>query len=155
MRSAVDHGRSEVYAAEMQAFLGTDLEELRPFEELRGLFEQVTSASWWPVAEVKLRKSRSDSFTSVARFRAGDVPSISLARYQMTTATLIHELAHVLAGIMAGHGPVFRRAHVDLTNCWIGVQEGGWLSDAYAGFGLAIGPRHWPDPPQRGGPIAL
>jgi hypothetical protein len=155
MRRAIDHGRSEVYAAERQAFLGTDLEELRPFDDLKQLFEQVTAAEWWTVPAVKLRRSRSDALTSVARFRAGDVPSISLARDQMTTATLIHELAHVLAGLRAGHGPYFRRAHVDLVNCYVGVREGGWLKESYEGFGLSMGSRSWPNPPQRGGPIAL
>jgi hypothetical protein len=73
----------------------------------------------------------------------------------MTVATLIHELAHVLAGGWAGHGPLFRRAQLDLAACWIGVREAEWLADAYAGFGLGIGERTWSEPPQRGGAIAL
>lgn len=155
MSHRADHGRSEVYAAELQAFMGTGLEKVRPFEELQQLFAQVISVSWWPRPDVRLRRSRSDAFSSVARFRDGQAPTISLAKGQMTVATLIHELAHVLAGGWAGHGPLFRRAQLDLTACWIGVREAAWLSDAYAGFGLGIGERAWSEPPQRGGAIAL
>jgi hypothetical protein len=155
MRSRVDHGRSEVYAAERQAFMGTGVEEVRPFDELQQLFAKVVGSPWWPHPVVRLRRSRSDAFSSVARFRAGQAPAISLARDQMTVATLIHELAHVLAGHGAGHGPVFRRAQLDLTACWVGVREAEWLRDAYSGFGLSIGSRHWSTPPSQGGPIAL
>ena len=155
MKKAVDHGRSEVYAAERQAFMGTRLEELCSFEELQRIFAQVLGAPWWPHPDVRLRRSRSDASSSVARFRAGQAPSISLAKEQMTPATLLHELAHVLAGISAGHGPVFRQAQIDLTGYWAGAREADWLRDAYAGFGLSVGSRHWPTPPQRGGPIAL
>jgi hypothetical protein len=76
----------------------------------------------------------------------------------MTPATLIHELAHVLAGVAAGHGPVFRRAHVDLAGFAFGDTEAGWLLDAYAAMGLTTGGRHWPTPPVRrgaGGAVAL
>ncbi|MGB1381572.1 MAG: hypothetical protein ACPG7T_06820, partial [Ilumatobacteraceae bacterium] len=57
---------------------------------------------------------------------------------QWTPVTLNHELAHVLAGIDFGHGPEFRRAHVDIVSVALGEEEGGWLLDAYLGFGLAV-----------------
>ena len=76
----------------------------------------------------------------------------------MTPATLVHELAHVLAGIELGHGPAFRRAHVDLAGYAFGGSEAAWLLDAYASMQLAQGQRTWPQPPvhDRGaGPLAL
>ena len=57
----------------------------------------------------------------------------------MTPATLVHELAHALAGVAAGHGPAFRRAHVDLVGYVFGDTEAGWLLDAYAQMGLEPG----------------
>ena len=83
---------------------------------------------------------------------------VRLAAPQMTAATLVHELAHVLAGVEAGHGPTFRRAHVDLVGYCFGDAEAEWLLDAYAAMGLAPGERTWPSPPVRrgaGGPLAL
>jgi hypothetical protein len=76
----------------------------------------------------------------------------------MTPATVVHELAHVLAGVERGHGPSFRRAHVDLVGFAFGDEQAGWLLDAYVAVGLAPGERTWPAPPVRpaaGGPIAL
>jgi hypothetical protein len=81
-----------------------------------------------------------------------------LAAPQMTPATVLHELAHVLAGIDDGHGPVFRRAHVDLVGFAFGDVEANWLLDAYAAMGLAPGGRSWSQPPltrAAGGPLAL
>jgi hypothetical protein len=76
----------------------------------------------------------------------------------MTPATVLHELAHVLAGIDDGHGEVFRRAHVDLVGYAFGEAPATWLVDAYRGMGLAPGARRWLAPPIRrdtGGPLAL
>ena len=64
----------------------------------------------------------------------------------MTPATLIHELAHVLAGVDAGHGELFRRAHVDVASFAFGSDRGRWLEAAYAGAGLSLGTRRWPQP---------
>jgi len=76
----------------------------------------------------------------------------------MTPATLVHELAHVLAGVGSGHGPAFRRAHVDLTGYAFGNTEAEWLLEAYAAMHLTPGPRAWSQPPVRdgcAGPLAL
>ncbi len=64
----------------------------------------------------------------------------------MTPATVIHELAHVLAGVDAGHGELFRRAHVDLASFAFGSDRGRWLAAAYTDAGLALGTRRWPQP---------
>jgi hypothetical protein len=75
----------------------------------------------------------------------------------MTPATLVHEFAHVLAGVRQGHDPTFRRAHVDLAGFVFGHTEADWLLDAYAAMRLALGERTWPQPPVRRSarPLAL
>ena len=96
-------------------------------------------------------RARSDASSSSTRQRGSDQPVVRLAAPQMTAATVLHELAHVLAGVGAGHGPTFRRAHVDLVGYVLGDTEAEWLLDAYAAVGLEPGARSWPTPPVRGG----
>ena len=143
--TAVDRGRAEVYAAELAAYEGTDLEAVVAFDELVALADRVMSEAWWPSGRVPVRRARSDARSSATRHTSRAV--IHLAAPQMTPATLIHELAHVLAGVGAGHGELFRRAHVDLASFAFGSERGRWLAEAYAGAGLSLGTRRWPQPP--------
>lgn len=143
--TAVDRGRAEVYAAELAAYEGTELETVVPFEEFVALAGRVTSGEWWPSGCVPVRRARSDARSSATRHSSRAV--IHVAAPQMTPATLVHELAHVLAGVRAGHGELFRRAHVDIASFAFGVERGGWLAEAYAGAGLSVGGRRWPPPP--------
>ena len=151
--TAVDRGRAEVYAAELAAYEGTDLEEVAAFDELVALADRVMSEAWWPAGRVPVRRARSDARSSATRHTARAV--IHLAAPQMTSATVIHELAHVLAGVAAGHGELFRRAHVDLASFAFGSERGRWLAAAYAGAGLSLGTRRWPEPPLVGVAVAL
>jgi hypothetical protein len=156
--TVVDRGRAEVYAAELAAYEGTELETVVPFEELVALAGRVTSAEWWPTGRVPVKRARSDARSSATRHSSHAV--IHVAAPQMTPATLVHELAHVLAGVHAGHGELFRRAHVDIASAAFGVERGGWLAEAYAGAGLSVGDRRWPSPlfapaPASVGPIPL
>jgi hypothetical protein len=152
-----DDGRAAVYAAEIAAFEGTSYEALTPFDELVALARVVTTANWWPRGEIPVVRARADASSSSARQRGEDRPTVRLATPQMTPATLVHELAHVLAGVGSGHGPAFRRAHVDLAGYAFGGTEAVWVLEAYAAMRLAPGPRAWPQPPIRGGcgPLAM
>lgn len=155
---SVDHGRAAVYAAEITAFEGTSYESVAPFEELLGLGRLVTSAAWWPHGAIRIVPARSDAASSSTRRRGSEPLVVRLAAPQMTPATVLHELAHVLAGLDAGHGELFRRAHVDLVGYALGDEPATWLVEAYLGMGLRPGLRRWPSPPVRrgaGGPIAL
>jgi hypothetical protein len=151
--TAVDRGRTEVYAAELAAFDGTDIEAAVAFEELVALARHVMSEPWWPCGRVQVRRARSDARSSATRHTAR--PVIHLAAPQMTPATLIHELAHVLAGVDSGHGELFRRAHLDLASVAFGPERGGWLESSYAGAGLALGSRRWPTPFDAAAPTLL
>ncbi len=154
----VDDGRAAVYAAEIAAFEGTSYEVLTPFGELVELARTITTASWWPRGDIAVVRARADANSSSARQHGGDRPTVRLAAPQMTPATVVHELAHVLAGVGSGHGPAFRRAHVDLAGYAFGETEAVWLLDAYAAMQLAPGPRAWSQPPVRdgcAGPLAL
>lgn len=153
-----DDGRAAVYAAEIAAFEGTSFEVLSPFDELVELGRLITSAAWWPHGEIPVVRARAGAQSSSARQRGGDRPVVRLAAPQMTPATLVHEFAHVLAGVAAGHGPAFRRAHVDLAGFVFGATQAEWLLDAYAGMRLVPGERSWPPPPvprRTGTPLAL
>ena len=156
--NTADDGRAAVYAAEIAAFEGTAYEALTPFEALLGLATVITAAAWWPHGEIAVVRTRADAGSSSARQRGSERPVVRLAAPQMTPATLVHEFAHVLAGVGAGHGPTFRRAHVDLAGYVFGDTEARWLLDAYASMRLAPGNRAWPDPPVphgTGRPLAL
>ena len=153
-----DVGREAVYAAEIAAFEGTAHESLVTFDELVAIAHGVASSEWWPHGPVTVVRARRDASSSSTRQQGSAAPVVRLAAPQMTPATLIHELAHVLAGLDAGHGPVFRRAHVDLAGHALGADEADWLLDAYAAVGLQPGARRWPTPSLavgRGGPIAM
>lgn len=152
-----DDGRAAVYAAEVAAFEGTAYEALTDFESLAALARTICEAEWWPHGSIEVVQARADAESSSANQRAGQRPVVRLAAPQMTPATLAHEFAHVLAGVGSGHGPLFRRAHVDLAGYLFGDVEAGWLLDAYADMGLRPGARAWPQPPVRfgTGPMAL
>lgn len=153
-----DHGRAAVYAAEIAAFEGTSYESVVDFDELLRIGHLVIGSTWWPHGPIDIVPARSDAASSSARQRGSDSPTIRLARPQQTPATVVHELAHVLAGLADGHGEVFRRAHVDLVGYAFGDVPATWLVDAYRDMGLRPGARRWPAPPIRrdaGGPLAL
>ena len=153
-----DVGREAVYAAEIAAFDGTSYESVTDFGELVALAESVTTAPWWPQGPVPVVRARVDARSSSTRQRGDARPVIRLATAQMTPATVVHELAHVLAGVAAGHDGSFRRAHVDLAAIAFGESEATWLREAYEAVGLDPGSRTWPEPPARrdaGGAIAL
>ncbi len=155
---SADIGREAVYAAEIDAFEGTSYESLVPLDDLLGLAGVITSAGWWPRGEIAVVAARSDAASSSTRQRGANDPVVRLAAPQMTPATLVHEFAHVLAQVAAGHSGVFRRAHVDLVGYVFGDTQANWLLDAYAAMGLVPGERAWPQPPVRpatGGPVAL
>lgn len=157
-RSESDHGREALYAAELAAFDGTGYEAIVPLDELVESARAITSAEWWPCGAIEVVATRSDARSSRTRYRTDGPPTVRIAAGQCTPATLLHELAHVLAGAEAGHGPRFRRAYLDLVRfCW-GDQPAGWLRAAFDVHHLAVGERAWATPPtartQRG-PIAL
>jgi hypothetical protein len=155
---STDHGRAAVYAAEIAAFDGTSYESVTPFDLMRDLGRLVTAAAWWPHGDIEIVPARPDAASSSARQRGSGPPVVRLAAPQMTPATVLHEFAHVLAGLAAGHGPIFRRAHVDLVGYAFGEEPATWLVDAYRGMGLEPGVRRWLAPPIRretGGPLAL
>jgi hypothetical protein len=155
----VDRGRAEVYAAELMAFDGTELEVLVPFDQLVVMAHHIVTGAWWPAGPVRVIRARRDARASTTRscvdFGTGSAV-VRLAASQCTQATLAHELAHVVVGVGAGHGSGFRRAHVDVAAVMFGAERATWLADAYVAAGLALADRSWPLPPSgHTGAIAL
>lgn len=162
-----DRDRAQVYAAEIAAFDGTDLERVIGHEAVSMEMQRVVRGSWWPCRSVSIRRMRSDARSSVTRCSVGDagggVVDIGIAEAQATLATASHELAHALAGVDHGHDAVFRCAYLDvvmvMTNADRPTGRGSLHVDqlrrAFEAVGLAVGERTWPEPPTSGGPIAL
>jgi len=163
----MDVDRAMVYAAEVAAFDGTDLEDVIGFARVASLLASVIEGPWWPGPIVDVRRARSDARSSSTRCAVsltGAITVIRLADAQTTVATGAHELAHALAGVDAGHGPRFRTAYLDVvavvTNFELTDRRRSLhvdqLAAAYAGADLAIGGRRWPAPPSSTtGAIAL
>ena len=137
-----DDDRSEVYAAELSAVGGTTLEQQLSLDELRDAAAAIITSAWWPTRAITIGSARKDARSSRAHDR-GDRDEIRVAAGQHDMATLIHELAHALAGTAAGHGPMFRAAHLDLMSLLAPPVVVDWLRRAYAAHGLAVGEREW------------
>jgi hypothetical protein len=163
-----DIGRAAVYACELAAFDGTDLEAVRPVAEIAELIGRVTTTSWWPGPTVRVeaaRRGASSSGTHGPVGGGGSMPvTVRVAHGQATAATAAHELAHALAGVGHGHDPLYRRAYLDvirvITNIDPTDRRGDvhvrQLADAFASAELTIALRRWPPPdPSVGGPIVL
>ncbi|MGK0274580.1 MAG: hypothetical protein ACI9N0_000958 [Ilumatobacter sp.] len=152
-----DPDHNALYAAELAAYDGTDLEDVRPFEQVRGLINSVVADPWWPGGGVEVRAARSDAHSSSTRCAgSGAGPgTIRLAASQMTIATAAHELAHVLAGPVNGHGARYRRAYLDVVRVMTNIDSTdrrrdlhvNQLTEAFSAAGLDVGARDWPAPP--------
>lgn len=159
----MDTDRAAVYAAELAAFDGTDLEVVVGVERLVAVADRLTAGEWWPGPMVVVRSARSDARSSTTRC-ASSGTTIRLAESQATVATAAHELAHALVGAGAGHDGRFRAAYLDvvamLTNLDPTERRGtlhvDQLRTAFIAGGLAVSDRGWPAPPPTiAGPIAL
>lgn len=158
----MDRGRAEVYAAELAAFDGTDLEAPRSLDDLVATVDQVVVGEWWPGPPVVVAEARRDAGSSCARQLSDGRVELRIATPQATWATVAHELGHALAGVTAGHGPSFRRAYLDvvaeLTNRLPGGRRGSThvdqLARAFEAAGLDVADRAWPRP-DAGDPFAL
>jgi len=153
----VDVDRSAVSAAELAAFDGTDLEEVVDFTGLVDRMRSVTAGQWWPGPPVEVMAARADASSSSARCATSAVDgrvTIRIAGPQTTVATAAHELAHALAGVGAGHGPLFRAAYLDVIAVITNADSTDrrldlhldQLATAFADAGLPVADRRWPGP---------
>jgi hypothetical protein len=166
MNQGIDDERTAVYSAELAAYDGTDLELVLGVEAVISLVAKLTEGEWWPGPRVEVRRARADAqASSVSCLGSLGVEGSAVVRVavgQTTVATAAHELAHALGGIDVGHGPVFRRAYLDVVGVITnldstdrrGVLHVGQLADAFAMNDLAVGDRQWVEPTLCG-PIAL
>lgn len=165
---AADRERTAVYAAELAAFDGTDLEREVEFDTVAAAIRAVVETRWWPGGDVVVQRARTTATSSSTRCVVADTSlrdvRIRLARGQWTVATAAHELAHVLAGPTRGHDATFRAAYLDVVAVITNVDASSRRRDlhveqlrrAFQAAGLAVGARTWPPPPADvAGAIAL
>jgi len=160
-----DVDRAQVYAAELAAFDGTDLEDVVGVAVVSGAIDSVVGGAWWPGRTVRVVAARSDARSSSTRcsLEEGSVAEIRIADPQATVATGAHELAHALAGVVHGHDGLYRRAHLDVVGVMTNLDRVSGRGDvhveqlrsAYRAAGLSVADRQWPEPSPPGGAIAL
>jgi len=78
-----DVGRAAVYACELAAFDGTDLEDQRSFVEVERIIRSIAESPWWSGPVVAVRRARAGTMSSVA---AG-----SVGRHDAPIETLIDQ----------------------------------------------------------------
>jgi len=162
---SVDRERAQVYAAEVAAFDGTDLEWVVGVDVVREAIETTVAGAWWPGGAVAVRAARADARSSATHcgLDEGSAATIAIASPQATIATGAHELAHALAGVARGHDAIYRRACLDVVQVITNLDRvrgramlhADQLAAAYSAAGLIVGERAWPEPPAAGGAIAL
>jgi hypothetical protein len=168
MSPGIDNERTALYAAELAAFDGTDLEVQIGHDFIARRIQDVVAGEWWPGPSIEVRRARADALASSTRCALaaadGSTAIIRFAAEQTTTATAAHELAHALAGVAVGHGPVFRRAYLDVLAVITNLDSTdrrrdlhvGQLAAAFVARDLSVGDRQWAAPPLEDvGPIAL
>jgi hypothetical protein len=162
----IDAERALLYAAELSAFDGTDLEVVIEVSAVAERIGAVVAGEWWPGPPVTVVAARRDARSSrtCCAPHTGSAAVIRLAASQATLATGAHELAHALAGAGSGHGPTFRAAYLDVIAVLTNIDPTDrrhrthveQLAAAFAASGLAVGARRWSAPPDTTtGAIAL
>jgi len=143
-----DAERTRVYAAEEAAFAGTLAEEPLSWAELEQLAADLLGAlrrTGVDPGPVRLRRARRDAAHSSARAGEDRAGEIRFAPGHEAPATLTHELAHLVAGPAAGHGPRFRAAHLAVAGLGLGARGAEILAGEYARARLPVATRHpWP-----------
>lgn len=151
-----DCRRAELYAAEIAAFDGTDLEEIRSLDDVSAVIASVVDGQWWPGPPVTVVATRRNAGSSSASERVDASIVIRLAAEQTTIATAAHELAHALAGPKEGHSELFVAAYLDVVAVVTNLDSRDrrhrlhveQLRHALAAVGLVAGDREWPPPPE-------
>jgi putative metallohydrolase (TIGR04338 family) len=116
------------------------LRRFRRFADIEAYVEQVVLSAWWsesfpsaPLEVEVLRRSRSATFSAAAT-TGDEVGLLALVDgHGWGLETVLHELAHLVAGAPAGHGRAFREALLALWRREAGIE-------AWVALAKALGP---------------
>lgn len=147
-----DGDRQRVYDAEDAAFLETSYAERLGERGCRWLLDHLVTLPWWAAAAGPapvLRAARADSARSTTVVADGRT-EVRIGPGMDQAHVLSHELAHLLAPAGAGHGNLFRAAHLDVATVVLGTHGAARLTDFYGRGFLTVGARTWPAPAERG-----
>lgn len=130
-----DEEGDAVRRAEETAIEVVPLRRFGRFAEIERYVEQVMTSVWWdqhfpdaPIEATVVRRSRTATF-SAATTTDEDVGVVALVDgHGWGMETVLHELAHLAAGISAGHGRHFRAALLQLWRHEAGVEAWAALS---------------------------
>lgn len=147
-----DSDRQRVYDAEDAAFLDTSYADRLGERGCRWLLGRLVATPWWSglgLPAPALRAARIDSTRSTAVL-GQDRSELRIGAGMDQAHVLSHELAHLLATPHAGHGSVFRVAHLDVAAVLLGRDGSDRLADRYGRSQLPSAVRRWAAPGDHG-----
>ncbi|MEZ5347809.1 MAG: hypothetical protein R2714_01240 [Microthrixaceae bacterium] len=129
MSSGYDLASRRVYEAEAEALRIVPIRRFSRFAQIETYVQTLVLGQWWseqfPTAplEVHLERRSSGATYSAAHLPSHDVGVIHLVDGSgWGLETVLHELAHVAAGVGDGHGARFRAALLDLWRREAGIE---------------------------------
>jgi len=134
-----DSQKARLYAAERDAF---DWGQTIPNGELQVWLEKnVLSRAWF-------RRRYGNQYIEVSLMRGGGrggYGEIRLGREARNEWVMLHELAHNLAGVNAGHGPEFAGVYLRLVHHVMGREVAACLRDSYKKHRVRYNMKKWPE----------
>jgi hypothetical protein len=152
----VDRDRQRVYDAEEAAFGGTTMDDRLGWDDVEVLVDAVVADAWWASIALpapRLQRSRADARTSCS-----DGVVIRICTEGQTALTVVHELAHHVAGHLAWpdgvgeptpHGDRFRATALRVATVVSGSSGSDALERSWHSHRLSVADWAWPEPDDR------
>lgn len=137
-----DLQRQRVYNAEHRVFNENALGIIRfkTLDDIERYVKRVTDSEIWKArggpAKVPVRLKRPNAVKS----HASSDGSISIERNQANSHIILHELAHILAGVDKGHGPEYCDCYLALIREFIGNHTADKLQATFLDHQVEIRP---------------
>lgn len=139
-----DYQRDRLYVAERRHYVALDNPCPIGLRDIQGLVDEIVASDWWAerqpvIRRVEVHASRhSGGRSNVRRTATGVVGVIYLCEWARQRGIVLHELAHLLAGVGHRHGPAFARAYLELVERWDSDQAAHQLRQDFWRYNVEV-----------------
>lgn len=133
-----------VYAAEGRAAAAACVRRYTTFAEVQAHVDAIVCSEWWdetfpdaPVDVEVVRRSRNATFSAACRLDADAAVVAIIDGRHWSADVVLHELAHLAAGLGADHGHRFRAALAELWRREAGIVAQTCLLAEFDAAGLS------------------